>query len=355
MRCATLSTGGRLHDEPVRLAVRRLQAFPDKKLAHPVVFVPGGPGDAAGLKGAGLRAWRVFQQRAGWPRDLVLYDPRSTGASRPRIGCPPGVTDDDEPLAACFAAVGAETAGRLGLSAQVADLHRLIVALGEGPVTLWAQSFGAQIGFRLAARYPGDVRNIILDSPVLEAEPLGVRTRHAMQARFQALIAHCARLLPCAIRPIGAGALLRGWLDGVAHAPFLLSHAEIPYPAHRLRVDPTTLLTAWLLAGYGPDHDSAVLAALRHALTDRQRLWPTMAGVARLSAGTAMRTPVFWSSRCAVRMPVGPVQDPWLQPPAGLTGYLPRVLRPCDRLAGAGRAYAGPARGYVGCAGCRRA
>lgn len=47
------------------------------------------------------------------------------------------------------------------------DLHRLISALGMGPVDLFASSGGAVNALALVARYPGDVRTLVAHEPPL--------------------------------------------------------------------------------------------------------------------------------------------------------------------------------------------
>ena len=124
LRCATLRPGRAIAGRPVRLALARLQARPHRPSDHPVIVVPGGPGTPAGLDSAGLAAWQGFQQHAGWQRDIVVFDPRSTGQSLPRITC-----EDGERLAPCHHRLGTATVQALSVSAAVEDLHALVKAL----------------------------------------------------------------------------------------------------------------------------------------------------------------------------------------------------------------------------------
>ncbi|MGD0245691.1 MAG: alpha/beta hydrolase [Streptosporangiaceae bacterium] len=80
-------------------------------------------------------------------RTVVTYDPRGAGRS-PR------------------------TDGALATSVDehADDLHRLISALGEGPVDIFASSGGAVNALALVARHPGQVRTLVAHEPPAFAE-----------------------------------------------------------------------------------------------------------------------------------------------------------------------------------------
>lgn len=306
-RCALFRPGARIGDRAVRLAVVRLQVFPDGPRPHPVVFVPGGPARPAGLSGRAIRDWAVFQQQAGWPRDLVLYDPRATGASRPSVICPPGARPTGAALARCHRLLGQARVDALGVEAQVADLHRLIRALGQGAVVLWAQSFGAHIVRRLVDRHPGDVDSVILESPALIAEPLGRRQSQAIERRMTDIVSNCRSDLRCRLAVPSARVLLSAWTTSLSDQPLIMTHARIPWPARKVMLDARSLHLALLFTGYDKTRDRAVVARLRTALGRPERLWPLLAPVARLAGGGAARAPAYWSSRCSVLLGASPV------------------------------------------------
>ncbi|WP_423820938.1 alpha/beta fold hydrolase [Salinisphaera sp. SPP-AMP-43] len=327
MQCGWLKTGERLNDMPVRLRVTRLRARPDRPTPQPVIYVPGGPGDPGGQTDAALRAWRSFQQRAGWPRDLVIFDPRGTGRSRPRPGCQAAA------LEVCFKRLGAPTANALGIRAQVTDLHRLIQAVDAAGAVLWAQSFGAVIARRLQARYPADVRALILDSPVLNPGRIEDRRRATWARRQRQLIAGCRRDLGCRLGVPSASTLIEALMGRRATQPRTLAWARVPYRARMFTVDAQALRAMLLLSGYGVANSSALVNRLRQSLARPETLVSLARPLQKLNDRSAETAPVYWSSRCALSQtatsaicrhwpvsPVAPLDSPRPVPTLVLAG-----------------------------------
>ncbi|TDC07844.1 alpha/beta hydrolase [Nonomuraea longispora] len=97
----------------------------------PMLLMIGSPMDASGFTGLAAR----FRDRT-----VVTYDPRGSGRS---IG----------------------TGGESTPEQHADDLHRLIDALGGGPVDIFASSGGAVNGLALVARHPGQVRTLVAHEP----------------------------------------------------------------------------------------------------------------------------------------------------------------------------------------------
>jgi pimeloyl-ACP methyl ester carboxylesterase len=100
---------------------------------EPVLLIIGSPMGAAG-----------FVTLAGHftDRTVVTYDPRGAGRSKRTDGA--SVTRVEE---------------------QADDLHRLISALGAGPVDIFASSGGAVNALALAATHPEQVRTLVAHEP----------------------------------------------------------------------------------------------------------------------------------------------------------------------------------------------
>ena len=75
-------------------------------------------------------------------RTVVTYDPRSSGRSQRTDGALETTPDE-----------------------HADDLHRLISALGAGPVDIFASSGGAVNALALAARHPEQVRTLLAHEP----------------------------------------------------------------------------------------------------------------------------------------------------------------------------------------------
>ncbi|WP_043639023.1 alpha/beta fold hydrolase [Nonomuraea candida] len=99
----------------------------------PALLLIGSPMDATG-----------FTSLAGFfgDRRVVTYDPRGTGRSRRTDGA-------------------AESTPEL----HADDLHRLIGAIGGGPVDVFASSGGAVNALALVAAHPGQVRTLVAHEP----------------------------------------------------------------------------------------------------------------------------------------------------------------------------------------------
>lgn len=299
MRCGAFEPGDTIDARPVRLHLSRLQARPDGPSRHPVLYVPGGPGDAGGQTARALQAWRVFQQRASWPRDLVIFDPRGTGTSTPRPTCssPAGASEPDA-LSRCFKRLGRATVDKLGASAQVADLHRLIKALGRGSVAIWAESYGALIARRLAAEHPRDVQLMVLDSPVLRPQSLDQRQGAAYQRRRRQLMAACNHRLSCRLSVPSLAATIEGLVAFRGRYPSTLTVAEPPRRARAVRVNGDTVRALLMLSAYDARDDAAVLHDLRQALYEPGALSALAAPLVALDQRRNRRAPVYWSTRC---------------------------------------------------------
>lgn len=107
------------------------EAVPDR----PVLFMFGSPMDAVGF---GTLAGLVED------RPVVTYDPRGSGRN-------PTGTSDVTP------------------EQHAEDLHRVIEALGAGPVDVLASSGGAVNALALVATHPGDVRRVVAHEPPIAA------------------------------------------------------------------------------------------------------------------------------------------------------------------------------------------
>lgn len=300
MRCGEFEPGDTLESRPVRLRITRLQARPDRATPHPVIYVPGGPGDAGGQSVPALQAWRVFQQTAGWPRDLVIFDPRGTGMSTPRPRCPALEEGSDAAgaLRRCFDRLGHATAAKLGARAQVGDLHRLIETLGQGSAVVWAESYGALVARRLAAEYPADVQLMILDSPVLRPRPARQRQALAYRRRRQQLLQYCRRRLACRLSVPSLAATIDGLIAARQRQPATVMIADPPRRAETVHVDAATVRALLLLSAYDERNDASVIHALERALYQPAALSALARPLVALNRQRGRRAPVYWSTRC---------------------------------------------------------
>ncbi|MEV0590611.1 alpha/beta fold hydrolase [Nonomuraea cavernae] len=101
--------------------------------AEPILLMIGSPMDATGFAGLAER----FRDRT-----VATYDPRGIGRSERTDGAAESTPDQ-----------------------HADDLHRLITALGGGPVDIFASSGGAVNALALVARHPEQVRTLVAHEP----------------------------------------------------------------------------------------------------------------------------------------------------------------------------------------------
>ncbi len=344
--------GCRIGGQPVRLRITRLQAHPEGPTRHPVIYIPGGPGDAAGQDVSALQAWRRFQQAAAWPLDLVIVDPRGTGLSTPRPFCPTvrGSAGTSR-LAECFHRLGRGTAERLGARAQVADLHQLIATLGQGGAVLWAESYGALIARRLAAQHPATcacwfwIRRCCTRSRRGRDKP---RPRNGAAASFCAPASRelsCRLAVPSLRATIDA---LRVWLQ---KHPATIAIAQPPLSARFVKIDGQMLRTLLLLSAYGHPDDMRVIRLLRRAAAQPAVLAALTGPLMALDRRSPRTAPVYWSTRCQFAQDPGGFGHPGREGSRATSGRSPGCPRAacCRRADTGGGGY--PGRTHAGCGG----
>lgn len=181
------------YDDPsagrISVAVTRLRARQPRRRLGTIFLNYGGPGAAAvsPTRRGAYRQFRAFRDRF----DLVAFDPRGTGASRPVLSCRVNqerlgiyrhpfrtpstyVRDRDIALAARYAQRCAARNARLAphvSTANVArDMDAIRAELGVPRVTYLGFSYGTLLGATYAVLFPDRVRGMVLDGPV---DPVG--------------------------------------------------------------------------------------------------------------------------------------------------------------------------------------
>lgn len=195
----------------LRLAVAVLAPTGPDPRPDPVVRIPGGPGEAA-VAGApaDLQRWPFLEDRA-----LVLYDPRGTGHSDPRI-CPElsrewfvvtyggGLSAEDRSareravLADCRAEIDEEgiDLARYTTRDNALDLDDIRRALGYEEWNLHGISYGTRVALEAARSTPAGIRSVILGAPYPPNAPSGQD-----EAVQKFLAAFRGRALLCAADP----------------------------------------------------------------------------------------------------------------------------------------------------------
>jgi len=198
------------------LAVAVLRATGSNRAADPVLYLEGGPGGPTFMEDYPERYdysedWAYVAGPIRRTRDLILFDQRGIGLSRPSLDCPemhkmdqrlPWVMDYDYPLmeaelksmAACYdrlrgEGVPLETFDTINSADDAADIVR---ALGYETVNLWGISYGTRLGLEIMRRHPELVRSAVLDGvypPTVDPE---LDFPYAVAGAFENLFDDCA-------------------------------------------------------------------------------------------------------------------------------------------------------------------
>lgn len=166
-------------------------------------------------------------------RTVVTYDPRGVERSPKHDPATPSTPDE-----------------------HAADVHRVIEAIGGGPVDLFASSGGAVNALALVAAYPTDVRTLVAHEPPLAA---------LLPDREGALAV--SRAIADAYQRDGFGAGMARFIAVVSHqGPFTVADAAAPGPEPAMfglppdddgsRTDPLLFQNLISCTHYEPDIDA---------------------------------------------------------------------------------------------------
>ena len=180
----------------------------------PLVLLAGGPGEKAFERAFDLA---LYIARFAPNRDLVIFDQRGVGASKPALECPEVVDvafdllDETDPEVALKAQFDAILACRDRLVAEghdlsvyttaqsAADLDALREALGYGAINLYGGSYGSFLAQAVMRDHPEGIRSVILESVwPLEVSFLVESAEKTMRTSLQ-LLDECAAEESCAI------------------------------------------------------------------------------------------------------------------------------------------------------------
>ncbi len=171
-----------------QIAVMRKKAADPNARIGSLLTNPGGPGSAGLDKLATLFAPSLEKTDVAKRFDLIGFDPRGVGASKPTIDCvndqerdalrleyvadtsPAGVaqseTNTQEIVAKCVERTGVDVLANVGTRDVVKDMDILRAALGDPQLNYLGYSYGTQIGYTYAEAFPGKVRAMVLDGAV---------------------------------------------------------------------------------------------------------------------------------------------------------------------------------------------
>ncbi|MFG2312328.1 alpha/beta hydrolase [Streptomyces sp. NPDC048566] len=190
LQCASLKVPldrSRPRGRQITLALSRVP-HTAKRYQGPLLVNPGGPG-GSGLRLAGFVA-SALPKTVAAQYDVIGFDPRGVGASKPALDCRPGqfepVRPDSVPSTRAVERANlararsfAQACGRkyadllphIDTVSTVRDMDAIRGALGARKINYFGYSYGTYLGAVYAKLYPQRVRRLVLDSVV---DPTGV-------------------------------------------------------------------------------------------------------------------------------------------------------------------------------------
>jgi pimeloyl-ACP methyl ester carboxylesterase len=217
------------------LAVARVKASVAGQRIGSLVVNPGGPGESGVEQ---ILEWGTTPaaRQVGQRFDLVGFDPRGVGGSRPVAQClsahetdleradpaggfnsAPDVGQDTSPAGVarteqlarefaqrCLQRSGRDLLANIGTRDTAKDLDILRAVLGDEKLTYLGYSYGTRLGYTYAEQFPARVRAMVLDGAIDPNQSLidwYVAQAEGYQKAFNVFAADCATQPQC---PLGA-------------------------------------------------------------------------------------------------------------------------------------------------------
>ncbi|WP_069885057.1 alpha/beta fold hydrolase [Streptomyces luteocolor] len=208
--------------EQIDIAVARRTAPQGARRVGSLMFLPGGPGMSGVEQVRQLPEWGGAEKRF----DVVSFDPRGVGASRP-LQCsekkamasaldsvPSATREEFERRTATAKALADDCARRDGkllrhvdADSVTHDIEAIRVALGEKRLSLYSHSYGTVYAQRYAAAYGGRVRAAVLDGVMDQSvgrREFAATAAESLEDAYDQFARWCAKDDACALKEDGA-------------------------------------------------------------------------------------------------------------------------------------------------------
>ncbi len=249
---APLSYAGDEENETVKIAVTRLPATGEKQGS--LLSITGGPG-MAGI----VVPFETDTLNENF--DIIGYDPRGVGQSRPKISCPakPDNDTDAEPdtltleqqnadwVKGCITNTGLNVLKHLGTDEAVNDVDRLRAALGEDKLSIIGLSYGTQVAQIYAERFPDKVQAMVLDGVVditEDAYTSDYKQALSFQRTFEQFALYCEQKNQCQLNKANATEIYHGLLKKVDELALTDKNGEEINADNIVRVTTSTLYSS---------------------------------------------------------------------------------------------------------------
>jgi pimeloyl-ACP methyl ester carboxylesterase len=178
-----------------------LPAIDNSDNKTPLMFLAGGPGQAAAELSASLR--RVFNE-VRKTRDLILVDQRGTGQSSP-LQCEDAIEQNvysitpeelsEQDIKKCFASFDVDLS-QYNSENAIRDFDAIRVKLGHKKINIYGGSYGTRAGLIYMRMFPESLRSVVLDSVGPIEVPIGLFGQSSARS-FNLLLENCQKELSC--------------------------------------------------------------------------------------------------------------------------------------------------------------
>lgn len=188
----------------IRLFVAVLRASGTNEAADPVIYLSGGPGGSAtriDIQYFTGEFAKQMQER----RDIVFFDQRGVGLSKPSLDCPETrklrftPLGYDEMMQRCHDRVAATGMDLTQYTSEqnAADIADLAAVLGYDTYNLYGVSYGTRLALTAMRDAPQKIRSVVLDSSVPVQANFYAERGYALEQMLSALFDACAAEPAC--------------------------------------------------------------------------------------------------------------------------------------------------------------
>jgi len=188
-------------DDTITLNFAVLPAIDKSQNKEPLMFLAGGPGQAAVSIAGGL--YKAFNEIRK-TRDLILVDQRGTGESHP-LQCEDAIEQDvysavPEDFSAqdvkdCLAQLSGDLS-QYNSENAIRDFDAVRAALGHEKIAIYGGSYGTRAGLVYMRMFPESLSSVILDSVGPIEVPIGLFGKSSARS-FAMLIENCKTETSC--------------------------------------------------------------------------------------------------------------------------------------------------------------
>ena len=178
-----------------------LPAIDNSDNKTPLMFLAGGPGQAAAELAAGLT--HVFYE-VRKTRDLILVDQRGTGASHP-LQCEDATEQNvyaltpedfsDQDIKDCLENLTGDLS-QYNSENAIRDFEAVRIALGHKQINIYGGSYGSRAGLVYMRMFPDSLRSVVLDSVGPIEVPIGLFGQSSARS-FNLLLKNCQKEASC--------------------------------------------------------------------------------------------------------------------------------------------------------------